>query len=45
VNDYDDLRDVADDLVRRGVAEATLEQVFIGNYARVVRQAMARSPT
>lgn len=45
MNDYDDLRDVAEDLLRRGVAAATLEQVFIGNYARIVRQCMARART
>lgn len=37
---YDDLREVADDLVKRGLDEATLHKVFIGNYARIVKQAM-----
>lgn len=38
--DYVDLRQVADNLLRRGVAEATLTGIFIGNYARVVKAAM-----
>ncbi|MEJ5988786.1 membrane dipeptidase [Ramlibacter sp. PS3R-8] len=45
MNDYDDLRDVANDLVRRGLPAATLEQVFFGNYVRVVRQCMANART
>jgi membrane dipeptidase len=38
---YVDLRDVADNLVQRGLPESTLHGIFIGNYARIVRQAMA----
>jgi microsomal dipeptidase-like Zn-dependent dipeptidase len=41
MSDYGDLRDVVDDLLRRGIDEKTLHGVFIGNYARVVRAAMA----
>jgi membrane dipeptidase len=40
MNDYGDLRDVVDDLARRGLDEALLRGVFVENYARVVRQAM-----
>lgn len=40
MNDYGDLRDVVDNLVRRGLPEATLNAVFTGNYMRIVRQAM-----
>jgi membrane dipeptidase len=40
MNDYGDLRDVVDNLVRRGLPEATLNAVFTGNYTRIVRQAM-----
>ena len=41
MNDYADLRDVIDNLLKRGLDESTLNKVFIGNYARIVRQAMA----
>jgi membrane dipeptidase len=41
LNNYVDLRAVADDLARRGLPEQDLHGIFIGNYARVVRQAMA----
>lgn len=41
LNNYVDLREVADDLVRRGVAEDALHGIFIGNYARVLKKAMA----
>jgi membrane dipeptidase len=40
MNDYTDLRDVIDNLGKRGLAETLLHDVFIGNYARVVKQAM-----
>ncbi|MBC5764246.1 dipeptidase [Ramlibacter albus] len=40
LNSYVDLHDVADNLSRRGVAEATLHGIFIGNYARIVKAAM-----
>ena len=40
LSDYVDLRDVADNLARRGLPEAALADIFIGNYARVVKQAM-----
>lgn len=38
---YDDLREVADKLMQRGLSEAVLHNVFIGNYARIVKAAMA----
>ena len=41
LSSYVDLREVADDLARRGLDDATLDNVFIGNYARVVKQAMS----
>jgi membrane dipeptidase len=41
MNDYTDLRDVVDHLLQRGMAADALQQVFIGNYTRVVRQALA----
>lgn len=37
---YVDLREVADQLVQRGLGEAVLQNIFIGNYARVLRAAM-----
>jgi membrane dipeptidase len=37
---YDDLREVADNLVKRGITESQLQDIFIGNYARVVKAAM-----
>lgn len=40
MNDYADLRDVIENLSRRGLPEALLHDVFVGNYARVVKQAM-----
>lgn len=40
LSDYADLRAVADNLARRGMAEADLHKVCIGNYARVLKQAM-----
>jgi membrane dipeptidase len=41
MNDYADLRDVVDNLLQRGLSEAVLHNVFAGNYARVVKAAMA----
>lgn len=40
LNNYVDLRSVADDLLRRGLPEDDLRGVLIGNYARAVRAAM-----
>jgi membrane dipeptidase len=40
LSNYVDLRDVADNLAQRGLNESTLHGVFIGNYARIVKQAM-----
>ncbi|MBC7482305.1 MAG: membrane dipeptidase [Rhizobacter sp.] len=40
LSNYVDLRDVADNLLQRGLAESTLHDIFIGNYARIARQAM-----
>ena len=40
LSNYVDLREVADNLVKRGLGEGTLNNIFIGNYARVVKQAM-----
>jgi membrane dipeptidase len=40
LSSYVDLRDVADNLVQRGLSEATLQGIFIGNYARIVKRAM-----
>jgi len=37
---YVDLREVADNLVKRGVSETILDNIFIGNYARIVKAAM-----
>jgi len=45
LNDYADLRDVADNLARRGLPEATLHNIFIGNYARIVKAAMNKRET
>ena len=41
LTDYGDLRDVADSLLKRGLGESALEGVLFGNYARVVKRAMA----
>jgi membrane dipeptidase len=41
MNDYGDLHDVVENLLRRGLPEATLHGVFVGNYARAVKSAMA----
>jgi membrane dipeptidase len=40
LSDYADLREVADNLVKRNLSEAVLQGICIGNYARVVKQAM-----
>lgn len=40
LSNYVDLREVADNLGKRGLSEATLNGIFIGNYARIVKQAM-----
>jgi membrane dipeptidase len=41
MNDYGDLRDVVENLLKRGLPEATLQGLFAGNYARAVKAAMA----
>lgn len=41
LNDYADLRDVIDNLGKRGIGDAVLNNIFIGNYARIVKSAMA----
>lgn len=45
LSDYVDLRAVADQLGQRGLDEATLHRIFIGNYARIVKQAMGGAAT
>ena len=40
MNDYADLRDVVENLLKRGLSESLLQGVFIGNYARVLKSAM-----
>jgi membrane dipeptidase len=45
LSDYVDLRDVANDLARRGLSESMLDEIFIGNYARIVKQAMRGAST
>lgn len=40
LSNYVDLREVADNLARRGLSDAMLDGIFIGNYARIVKQAM-----
>jgi len=45
LSDYDDLRHVADDLARRGLPDAVLHGILIGNYARVVKASMAQART
>ena len=40
LSNYVDLREVADNLGKRGLPEATLNNIFIGNYARIVKLAM-----
>jgi membrane dipeptidase len=41
LSNYVDLREVADNLAKRGLAESTLSDLFIGNYARIVKAAMS----
>jgi membrane dipeptidase len=45
LSDYADLRQVADNLVQRGLPESMLHGIFIGNYARIVKAAMAGAST
>jgi len=40
LSDYQDLREVADNLGRRGLPDAVLQGICIGNYARTVKRAM-----
>ena len=40
LSNYGDLRDVIDNLLKRGIDEATLHNIFIGNYARIVKATM-----
>ncbi|HXD40018.1 MAG TPA: membrane dipeptidase [Ramlibacter sp.] len=40
LSNYVDLREVADNLGKRGLGESVLDGIFIGNYARIVKQAM-----
>jgi membrane dipeptidase len=37
---YTELREVVENLAKRGLSESTLNNICIGNYARVVKQAM-----
>jgi membrane dipeptidase len=41
LSDYSDLRAVADNLERRGLDRQTFSDICIGNYARVLKQAMS----
>ena len=45
LDDYKDLREVADRLVQLGLPQATLQDIFIGNYARLLKQAMQGATT
>jgi membrane dipeptidase len=45
LSNYADLREVADNLGKRGVSQTVLDGIFIGNYARIVKQAMAGAST
>jgi membrane dipeptidase len=40
LSDYADLREVANELARRGLSEDQLRGILIGNYARIVKGAM-----
>lgn len=40
LSSYVDLREVADNLVQRGLPEPVLQGIFIGNYARIVKRVM-----
>lgn len=44
LSNYVDLRDVADNLAKRGLSDTALDNVFIGNYARIVKAAMNGAP-
>jgi membrane dipeptidase len=37
---YTELREVVENLARRGLSETALNNICIGNYARIVKQAM-----
>jgi len=43
MNSYTDLREVVENLAKRGLPEATLNNICIGNYARVLKKAMKTS--
>jgi membrane dipeptidase len=38
---YDDLRDVVENLLKRGISESVLRGIFFDNYARVLRASLA----
>jgi membrane dipeptidase len=40
MSEYSELREVVEKLAKRGLSEAALNDICIGNYARVVKQAM-----
>jgi membrane dipeptidase len=40
MSEYTELREVADNLVKRGMSEAALQNICIGNYARALKLAM-----
>lgn len=40
LSSYVDLREVVDNLLQRGLAEAQLHGLFMGNYARIVKRSM-----
>ncbi len=40
-DNYADLRDVVDNLLKRGLKEEQLHGVLVGNYARIVKAAMS----
>jgi membrane dipeptidase len=40
LSNYVDLREVADNLGKRGLSESVIDGIFVGNYARIVKQAM-----
>ncbi len=42
---YSDLAEVANNLARRGLSDTLLNGIFIGNYARIVKQAMNGATT
>ena len=45
LSNYVDLREVADKLMQRGLSEVALHNVFLGNYARIVKAAMNGAAT